>query len=274
MAERGGYIHPYSEGVRQLGTWTDLRQSTGRAIGKAWRGKPVGSSASLIDFGSGDGELAELVVNTMGTSVSEYWAVEPDLQLRRDAVARFNAQGLRSAGAATLQDLPKSVRWSFFLASHVLYFVGDLDRWVNSVNDLRLPHEARIAVVIRSDRCDSHLWRSIVRVGEGSRARLSTEVVSSLLASVGFDIEFVCGRGTYSAPSADVPALLEAFRRGDPDPSGLAYVLRWLGRLDPAAPVHEPVVSSLEAFLRSRTKGDSVVLQLEDSVILGRSHGR
>jgi hypothetical protein len=261
--------YTYHDGLATLSKWSDRRVRTSAKITEWIEATAKGSRVSLLDIGTGDGELLAMALAPLLSRVDLQMIelVEPDIRLRGSAVDRLRNLGISAASIRVSNGLEDTVgrRYSHALAAHVLYYLLPAEESLASIGRL-LGEDGNLCLVIRSEACDTYLMRQIVRAHEGTQARLSAQSVTESLGMIGFSEVAVSSVGATLQCPEDVSVLAEGSDTITSSES-FDYIIRWMTRLTEFGPIDAPVRESLRTFVSQRVAKNGLTLNLEDRVI-------
>jgi hypothetical protein len=188
----------------------------------------------------------------------------------------YASEALGACGYSARKLTPKtfhqqSRRYQLILASHVLYYISDRPAAVADLAQ-RLTRGGQLAVILRSDACDTYSIRSAVRNApsvvppEPGRPRLRVADVEGMLRSVGLYPRTEQVIATFRVPVSDVRH--RDLYSADPSTDATEFI-RFVGHIPTTTNARSSAASAVEQELAARLDGDSYTFRIATAVVTG-----
>lgn len=254
--------YDFREALLRLGQTSSIKHALAGVVAATWTQAGV-RFGRVMDIGGGDGMLLDAVLTAANVpSVVPISFVEPDSELRAAATERFGARAGPVTASAGLPAGP--LLHSHVLASHVAYYVDDVEKWISRLS-CAASSTSVMTIVVRSERCDSRRLRDVSRAHAGVKPRLSPATLVGQLQRFWPSVEAVNVTAEIEF-DAELPL---TFAPG-PSSSDLEQFVRWMSNLgqDESLPVE--LVDGLNRFLSSLQNASGTLrFHLEDASITG-----
>ena len=234
---------------------SDRRKQDAQQIARMW-GHTTGG-LSVLDFGCGDGRLA-LEVSNLLTDKCRFHMVDANPEMVSAATALMASTG----NAAEAHFWPPRIRLNRVLASHVLYYIPDTEKFCETALD-SLDDGGALTVVQRSDSCDTYALRETTRAISKPRNN-SASRVANWSSNHGLEIISCQARATLEI-SPEVPLNdPEMLSRDDP----FGRLVRFLCRISDPTHLSHTSRASVRSFLATRqTPEGKVRLSMVDEIL-------
>ena len=237
---------------------SDCRRQTARHVATLWQ-EHWPRSTRVVDFGAGDGGLLSEILDYMPTRPHAS-LIEPDQHSASEAVARLVD---KTTSVAIVDGLESLDSLDVCLAAHVLYYVPDLESWLNAVIS-RMAQEATLTVVLTDLSCPMYALRGIVRSATGRRPRITMARLLDGCTAHGLTpsisrVESTFAYEVFSPVISEIPA--------DSDDPSLGRLICWLTGLDPTSQLEPTLLGPINEFLLEHYHKRWIRWEMRDSVI-------
>jgi hypothetical protein len=185
-----------------LAEHSNCRQNAVVALSSRWQQCLRRISArrrlEVLDLGTGDGDLLDRTLHTLGLSCNIY-LVEPEYLLAKAAERLLSNRGhhvLRMCDSSAVGGIDA------YLAAHVVFYLENPSDWfLGALGQLSIT--GILSCILRRPSCDCYQLRKVVRDHYGISTRMSAELFESLAAQRGFTSDSVGYDSTFSYPVGD-----------------------------------------------------------------------